>query len=129
VNQLFGQVRLRDAAFETSPVAQMAIDVNNVLVLANAQARSMFDLKLRDIGRPFQDLEMSYRPVELRSSMERSLRDRIPIILREVEWFRASGSSQYFDVRFHPLLDNGKAVLGSKSPSTTSPSIGSAEPV
>jgi two-component system CheB/CheR fusion protein len=112
VNQLFSQVRLRDAAFEATPVAHVVVDANNFLVMTNAQARALFDLRPRDIGRPFQDLEFSYRPVELRSAIEQAGRERIPIILRDVEWYKNTGESQYFDVRIQPLMDNGNGYLG-----------------
>ena len=32
----------------------------------------MFGLTAHDLGRPFHDLEISYRPVELRSLIERA---------------------------------------------------------
>src|SRR4029450_14001424 len=58
-------IRLRDTAFDAGPMAQIAVDVNGNLVLANQQARQLYGLLPKDIGRPFHDLEISYRPAEL----------------------------------------------------------------
>jgi hypothetical protein len=35
---------------------------------------------------PLQDLEVSYRPVELRSCLEQAFTQRQDVYLREVEW-------------------------------------------
>jgi two-component system CheB/CheR fusion protein len=74
-------VHLRDAATDTSPVAQVAFDRNGFLAFANATARKLFGLAPTDIGRPIQDLEVSYRPVELRSSIAEVLEQRTRIRL------------------------------------------------
>ena len=41
-----------------------------VVALVCSAAEALFTLRPRDLGRPFQDLEVSYRPVELRSRIE-----------------------------------------------------------
>ena len=46
------------------------------LVAANIRAETLFNLRPRDLGRPFQDLEVSYRPVELRSIIEHVTTER-----------------------------------------------------
>ena len=61
---------MREAAFDAGPVAQIAVDRKGRLVLANEKARQLFQLAPTDLGRLFQDLEISYRPVELRSHIE-----------------------------------------------------------
>jgi two-component system CheB/CheR fusion protein len=66
-------VHLRDTAADTSPVAQLVLDRNGFLVFANAAARTLFGLAPSDIGRPIQDLEVSFRPVELRGAVAQSL--------------------------------------------------------
>jgi len=76
VNHLGRQVRLRETAFDVSPVAQWVVDANSNLVLANEYARSLFSLNARDLGRPLQDLEISYRPVDLRSLIEQAYAER-----------------------------------------------------
>lgn len=111
-NHLAGQVKIREGAFDSSPFAQIVLDTNGIMILANERSRNLFSLSYRDIGRPFQDLEISYRPVELRSSIEKAYKDRAPMILREVEWRSVSGSIRYLDIQIVPLFDNGNGVLG-----------------
>ena len=45
-----------------------------------------FGLGVEDLGRPLQDVEISYRPVELRSLMEQAGTEARPAEPREVEW-------------------------------------------
>ncbi|HEY7295820.1 MAG TPA: CheR family methyltransferase, partial [Dehalococcoidia bacterium] len=98
VETLVGHVRLREAAFDAGPIAQIVIDISGQLVLANDRARTLFNLMPRDVGRPLQDLEFSYRPVELRSRIEQVYADRNPLALRDVEWSRGGNGPSYFDV-------------------------------
>ena len=55
------EARLRHAAFDAEPVAQIVLDGSAVLVAANTRARHQFGISSRDIGRPLQDLEVSAR--------------------------------------------------------------------
>jgi two-component system, chemotaxis family, CheB/CheR fusion protein len=64
-------MRIRNAALETSPEAQLVVDAAGYLAVANGRARALFNLQPDDIARPFQDLEVSYRPLELRSKIQR----------------------------------------------------------
>src|SRR5689334_7157106 len=59
--------QLRDLVLESSPNATLAVDLDGVVTLANGAARAQFGLSSHDLGRPFRDLEVSYRPTELRS--------------------------------------------------------------
>lgn len=112
VNHLGRQVRLREMAFDTSPVAQLVVDTNSALALANEPARMLFSLNTRDVGRPLQDLEVSYRPVELRSLIDQAYSERHPARLNNVERHLADGSVQYYDVQVALLQDNGGGTLG-----------------
>lgn len=104
--------QIHNAAFDANPVAQVVVDVNGSLILANERSCALFNLGSRDIGRPLQDLE-PYRPLELRSSIEQVYQDRRIAIQNEVEWTNPSGESLYFDIKIAPLLDfNAKLVLG-----------------
>lgn len=111
-NYLSPHVRLRDTAFDVSTLAQMVVDVKGILVLANDRMRSLFALSLRDINRPLQDLEISYRPVELRSLISQANSEQRIIVHKDVEWTN-SNSAQYFDVQVTPLFDFNGNLLGS----------------
>jgi len=111
-NYLNNQVRIRDAAFDINPVAQVVVDLNGFLTLANERSRTLFNLTTKDLGRPLQDLEFSYRPLELRSCIDQVYAERRTIQNEEVEWTNTSGDTQYFDVRVAPLLDFNGRLLG-----------------
>ena len=104
--------RLRQAAFETSPVAQLVIDATGHLVQVNREARALFDLSLDDAGRPFQDLEVCYRPVELRSRIEQACVERRPAPAFEVEWVDGDGEPVFLEVRIGPLVDHDQKLRG-----------------
>jgi two-component system CheB/CheR fusion protein len=106
------ELRIRELAFDTASSAQVVIDNHGILIMINEQARSLFGLTTRDLNRPFQDLELSYRPVELRSLIEQVYNERHPIILTNVERYQPNSEIQYFDVRVIPLQDNDQTTLG-----------------
>ena len=96
--------RIETAALASGPVAQLAVDLNDRLRVVNAAAETLFNLRPRDTGRPFQDLEVSYRPVELRSRIEQVRNELRPIELHDVEWLRPGAEANYFDVSIVPLF-------------------------
>src|SRR5439155_21606462 len=77
---------LRDEVFEASPVAQIVIDREGVLTGVNARARTFFGIAMSDVGRAFQDLELSYRPVELRSLIEQAHEEHRSVHVAGVPW-------------------------------------------
>jgi two-component system, chemotaxis family, CheB/CheR fusion protein len=100
---------LREAAFDIAGPAQVVLDHNRNLVMANSSARRLFALGLRDLGRPLQDLELSYRPIELRSHLDTLDRDLRPIEAKAVHW-RVSETERILDVRLMPLLEDGVSM-------------------
>src|SRR3954451_2405830 len=102
---------LREAGFEAAPVAQILIDIDGRLSAVNLQARVMFGLNQRDIGTPLQDLELSYRPVELRSRIEQAYADRHVVSLRDVEW-RSGMDTRFVDIQVAPLISTKAEVVG-----------------
>ncbi|RYG16887.1 PAS domain S-box protein, partial [bacterium] len=103
---------LSGAAFEQSTVAAIVLNAEGLLVQFNERARTTFGLNARDLGRPIQDLEISYRPVELRSGMEQAAVQKRVIIHRDVAWNPPGASSATLEVRLIPLQNDRKEVLG-----------------
>jgi two-component system CheB/CheR fusion protein len=101
---------LSEIAFEHHAAADLLLDRAGALVAANASARSLFGLSNDLLGRPFQDLELSYRPVELRSSIDRARADRVSVTLREVERWTPSGEVTYLDITIVPLERDGQHI-------------------
>ena len=110
----FNQTRIREAALHSDPLAQIVIDLNGFVILLNEQARSLFGLSLRDLGRPLQDLEISYRPVELRSCIDQAYNERHVVTLKDIEWRMPQEEIRLFDVQIVPLIDGHDNTLGAK---------------
>jgi two-component system, chemotaxis family, CheB/CheR fusion protein len=68
---------------------------------------------LKDMGRPLQDLEVSYRPADLRTALDRMLAERRDVVLKDVEWI-SGGDTRFFDVVVAPLFDEQRALLGTR---------------
>ncbi len=109
--QLAADALIREAGFEAAPAALLIVDRDGTLALANLQARALFGLTPRDLGRPFKDLEVSFRPVELRSRIEQVYSERHIISLRDVEW-RPGPDARYVDVQIAPLVASTGELVG-----------------
>jgi two-component system CheB/CheR fusion protein len=105
--------RLRWEAMRAGALAQLTVDRAGRLALSNARADALFGLGPDDLGRPFQDLDVSFRPVELRSSIVQVRSDLRPLELCGIEWTRAEdGGAQVLDIEVTPLLDADRTFLG-----------------
>ena len=106
------QLELRDAALDALPSAQLVVGPGGDLLLANEAARKLFALGPADLGRPLQDLRVSYRPVELRSRIDQVLAERHPVYLSGIEQPGSDGEVRSFDVQVCPLGSADGAPLG-----------------
>lgn len=106
------QALLRDAAFHDSPLARIVVNPEKRVMLVNQQARELFNLSSSDIGRPLQDLEVSYRPVELRSRIDEAIAQRRVVLLQGIRWSRQRYSTLFLDIQVQPLMDADVAILG-----------------
>jgi two-component system, chemotaxis family, CheB/CheR fusion protein len=104
--------RIRNAALEASVEAQIVVDTGGRLAVANGRARALFNLGPDDIGRPFQDLELSYRPLELRSKIQQVYVERRPSPIYEVEWPAAAGEVLHLEAQITTLVDEQQVLLG-----------------
>jgi two-component system CheB/CheR fusion protein len=102
---------VRESAFDAAPVSQIAVDAAGILILANAQARAMFGLTIGDLGRPLKDLELSYRPVDLRTNIETAHAEARGVALSHVLLTTASGEARELEVNIAPLYA-GDRTLG-----------------
>jgi two-component system CheB/CheR fusion protein len=105
--------RLRDAAFDSESMAELVTEASGTIVAANARARETFGLTTKDLGRPLDDLELSYRPSDLRMSIERALNERREIRVADVPW-TVHGDLRAFDIVITPLLGDERSVLGAR---------------
>ncbi|MGO9902135.1 MAG: CheR family methyltransferase [Solirubrobacteraceae bacterium] len=105
---------LREAALDSSGVGQVVLDAGGVMMMANSAARRMFGLGISDFGRPIQDLELSYRPIELRVHLELLTNERRSVEIRAVRW-RHGDQERVIDLRMTPLMSNGMLLGASIS--------------
>jgi len=104
--------QLRQAAFEGAPIAQVVVNRDGILALVNDRARTDLDVDARDLGRHFHDLQISYRPVELRSLIDQARDEGQSLWVENVERPLPEGESQFLDVQVAPLRGSGGRWLG-----------------
>ncbi|PRY40779.1 CheR family methyltransferase [Umezawaea tangerina] len=107
-----GLDRLRELGFSASPVAQVVVTGDDVVALVNHRAETTFGLSAKDVGRPLRDLDLSYRPVELRGYVDQARLERRTLRVKDVEWDRGPGGTTWFEVHVSPLVDSGNGILG-----------------
>jgi two-component system CheB/CheR fusion protein len=102
---------LRDGVFDAAPVAQVVVDADGLVVMVNQQARDLFHVSAADLGRPLKDLELSYRPVDLRSSLDVAFAERRAVVMPSATATVAGGDVRELEVHVTPLAPGG-ALLG-----------------
>jgi two-component system CheB/CheR fusion protein len=107
-----GLTTMRDLAFRASPVAQIVVTGEDTVAMINQQAETMFGLSARDIGRLLRDLEVSYRPVELRGYLEQAKVERRSARIQDVSWQRPGAETVWFEIHVNPLVDAENGLLG-----------------
>ncbi|HEY3177910.1 MAG TPA: CheR family methyltransferase [Casimicrobiaceae bacterium] len=112
VDHIGHHARMRELAFNAVPVSQLVLDTSGRVVLVSAVARETFGIAPTDIGKPLQDLEISFRPVELRSLIQQAYAERASVAVPQVKRTRSDGSAQFFDVQVTSLQDDEKRNVG-----------------
>ncbi|MEV6105985.1 CheR family methyltransferase [Streptomyces sp. NPDC051940] len=103
--------QLRDLVLDSTLGAVIALDGEGAVMFMNSHARIQFGLVPNDIGKPFADLDLSHRPVELLPLVERAAGERRTLRVSGAER-RTAGDIQYFDVVVQPLVGGSGPVLG-----------------
>jgi two-component system CheB/CheR fusion protein len=110
--ELIGLDRLRNEAFTASPVAQVVVTADGLIALTNRQAETMLGVSTKDVGRPFRDLDLSYRPIELRGFIEQAQVERRMTRVPDVEYVRVLGETLHLEIQINPLVDSDGSLLG-----------------
>jgi two-component system, chemotaxis family, CheB/CheR fusion protein len=103
---------LGEAAFEHAPTAQVVIDDQNRVAGINQAARTLFSLRHRDVGRALQDLELSFRPLELGPVIEQVRGEQHTVVERDVRWHKGNDDRRTLDVQIDPLSLPGERFAG-----------------
>jgi two-component system, chemotaxis family, CheB/CheR fusion protein len=99
-------------ALDSAPLAALVVDGNGVVSGMNQEAQRLFNLGSSDVGRPFQDLDLSYRPVDLRSALAEARAERAPVRVGQVGWPLASGDRATLEIEVRPLPGDSGSNLG-----------------
>ena len=110
--EVTGLSAIRDLAFRASPVAQIVVTGDDTVAMINQQAETTFDLSTRDIGKVLRDLEVSYRPVELRNYVEQAKVERRATRIPDVQWQRDGVEPVWFEINVNPLIDAENGLTG-----------------
>ena len=107
-----GAGKLSARALDVSPVPQLVVAADRTLVLANEAARRMLRVGTPDLGRPLQELEVSYRPAELRGSLDLVFAEQRAVTEAPVT-HRHDGHELWLQAHLAPLRSDGhvEAVL------------------
>ena len=100
-----GAAAIAERALNADEAPHIVIGRDRTLLLANEAARSALRLGDPDVGRPLQDLAVSYRPVELRSSLDAVFAEGRAPTLGPVSQPRG-GEDRLFEVHLLPLLSS-----------------------
>jgi two-component system CheB/CheR fusion protein len=103
--------RIWREALLAGPSAQLVLDGSTRLAVMNRRAEMLFALGQRDVGRPFRDLEVSFRPVDLRTAVQEAHSGPRTVMISDVEW-RRGHEAVWFDIQVVPLLEPDGRVLG-----------------
>ncbi|WP_199856582.1 CheR family methyltransferase [Nocardia suismassiliense] len=104
--------QLGELALETAPLGVLGVDAEGKVCILNSQLRSQFGVTPHDIGRPLSELEISYRPVELRSLIQQARSERRTVRVSSAERKISPAEIQYFDVHVQPLWGSDGSDAG-----------------
>jgi two-component system, chemotaxis family, CheB/CheR fusion protein len=97
------QHRLLEAIVNNTARACLVVDSDGIMVFVNAVARRMLEVGEADVGRPFRDLSISYRPVELRSLIDDVHRQGRPVRIEHQEYHRPPAEPIRLSIDVAPL--------------------------
>lgn len=98
------QARLLEAVLNEAAAAYLVVDEAGAVTLANTAARHLLGVGEADIGRPFQDLPISYRPLELRGPIDEAMRERRSIRLEHQEYHQSKNDVIRLTIEIRPLF-------------------------
>jgi two-component system, chemotaxis family, CheB/CheR fusion protein len=104
--------RAREIALDAVPSAMVVVHHTGAVAMVNAAARRIFGLSGRDVGRPFQDLQISYRLTDLRSALDQAQKEQRPLLIEQVAWPGGPGAADCFDIHVVPLAEPGGFSVG-----------------
>ncbi len=111
-SNLQGTAKLLTEAFESGLNAQIIIEHDGSIVMLNARAREEFGLGPDVVGTPIKDLEISYRPIDLRSIIDKVLSDHNTVDTKPTIWRREDGDERHYRVVAQLIDSRGTSHAG-----------------
>jgi two-component system, chemotaxis family, CheB/CheR fusion protein len=97
--------KLRAAAFDASPVAEVLLDENGSVLHVNERAKALLGAAPRDVGSPLFVLDFASRLPGLRGAIEQAREELRPVTLRGLNFGSVSDELLEVDVHVAPLRD------------------------
>jgi two-component system CheB/CheR fusion protein len=94
---------LLEAVINEAGTAMVVVDDAGTVALANLTARHLLGIGEADLGRPFQDLPISYRPMELRGPIDEAFRERRGLRLEDQEYRLTQNEVMRLSIDIRPL--------------------------
>jgi len=111
LNHKSSQMRLLEAIVDGGATAYIAVGLDGQVMLANAMARRLLEIGVADVGKPFQDLPVSYRPAELRSRIDEVQTTNRPLRLENQCYQRPPAEPVWLTIDISPIYgDDGKPM-------------------
>ena len=98
--------------FEATPLAQLILNPDGIVVGANQQARSLLRIQPADIGRSIHDLEPAYRPLDLVLPLQQVISQRASVHISDVCFAGGPPNVTHISVDVSPLVDGHANVTG-----------------
>ncbi|WP_300011751.1 CheR family methyltransferase [Pseudonocardia sp.] len=95
----------------SAPVAYVVLNGDGTVRLVNRAAEGLLDVSAADCGRPFRDVDVSYRPVELRRHVDLALAERRVVRVDDVQLVRDE-QILTLQIRVQPLSASTTLRLG-----------------
>ncbi|KKC24802.1 CheR family methyltransferase [Sphingomonas sp. SRS2] len=96
-------IKLLESVLNEAGNALLVVDDAGAVAFANLPARQLLGVGEADVGRPFQDLPISYRPMELRGPIEEVFRLRRPVRLDDQEYRLSQNQVMRLTIDLRPL--------------------------
>jgi two-component system CheB/CheR fusion protein len=103
--------RLLEESMLSGPMPLVVVTSDGRVGWVNRQVEILFGVSQRDLGRPFRDLDLSYRPTELRGYIEQAVLDRRTVRVKDVEYLRGP-DPLHLEIQITPLVDRDGTALG-----------------
>ena len=104
VETLSEQIQLWQTAFASSPIANVAVNLNERVIMVNKQAYSLLELTSSDHCCCLQDLKLD-QVLGLRAAIKQVKCDLLAVKLKDIKWLTPNGTI-YLDIDVTPMVNS-----------------------